>query len=98
MFNLQNYEISADNFLSEFYNQMGIKLKRMIEINSKKVSTNELSELYESKNKILDALDCMIHITPNKDMQTLFHTLAINVLSPNEKYWRQTLDFCNRMK
>lgn len=98
MFNQNAYEIPMDSFLSSFYTQMGIKLKKMIEIDSINPTQDDLKELYESKTKVINAIDYLSHTTSNQEMQRLLNTLATMVLSPNEKDWKQALEFCNKMK
>ena len=98
MFNQNAYEIPMDSFLSNFYTQMGIKLNKMIEIDSSNPTPDDLKELYESKTKVINAIDYLSHTTSNQEMQILLRTLANMVLSPYEKDWKYALEFCNRMK
>lgn len=98
MFNQNAYEVPMDSFLSNFYTQMGNKLQRMIEIDSTNPTQDDLKELYESKTKVINAIDYLSHTTSNQEMQRLLNTLATMVLSPESKNWKQALEFCNRMK
>ena len=98
MYRQAMYEVPIDNFLSDFYTQMGNKLQKMIELNSLNPSTVVLKELYESKTKVINALDYLSNTTSNQEMQILLHTLATMVLSPDEKDWKQALEFCNKMR
>ena len=75
------YEKSVDYFLVDFYTHFAKKIQRLLELNSKNANLIELTELYETKGKMIDSLNYMCYINDDKDIQKLFHILADLVIS-----------------
>lgn len=93
------YKSEPDNFLRQFYSLMGSKVKRIIEINSKKSSSMELREMYETRDRLIEALDYMCRLNMNDpEMQKFFNTLAYLISSSENKDLNVVLDYCNKVK
>lgn len=91
------YEQPIDNFLISFYKQFGKKLKRVIELNSKKANSKELTELYETKGKLIEALNYMSFLNKDEKINILFNTLALLISSTNNNSLNIALQFCEKI-
>lgn len=91
---IRMYERTIEDFLGIFYACMETKLKRIIELNSKDITSSETRELYETKSNLIEALDYMHHITSDEEMKRLFNVLASLIASTDNHKLEQALNFC----
>jgi hypothetical protein len=92
------YQKPVDQFLRKFYLQFGIKVRRIIELNKPDATSVELTEMFETKGKLLEALNYMSHVNTNKEIQSLFRTLGKLAISLNNDTLNMALEFCERMQ
>lgn len=91
------YEKPIDDFLLLFYKQFGKKLKRVIELNSNKSNSKDLTELYETKGKLIESLNYMSLLNKDEKLNKLFNTLALLITSTNNNSMNIALNFCEKM-
>ena len=89
------YELAPNEFLFVFYAKLGIKLKRILELTeqkSKKVS--EIKELFETKDKMITALDMLAMESNDTKLKDSYGTLGRLIVSTNPKDISSAIDFC----
>lgn len=92
------YERSIEDFLGIFYACMETKLKRIIELNSKDITSSETRELYETKSNLIEVLEYMHMLTSDEEMKRLFNVLASLIASTDTHKLEQALNFCIRIR
>lgn len=93
------YELSPGEFLQLFYVKMTLQLKKVIELNSiKSKNTTQTKELYETKSKLIEAIDYMKILSNDQDVRNSFEILAGFIISQENRKLNIALEYCERMK
>lgn len=93
------YELSTKEFLYMFYTKLEMKLKRLVELSKKEHRTlDETKELFESKNKILEAFDILLLNAEDPEIKKMFETLATLIISTNPNHLEIAKNFCNETR
>jgi hypothetical protein len=88
------YELTPEEFLNLFYVKLGKKLERVIELTQiTKRTLDETKELYETKSKLLEAINILVMATNDNDLSEAYIGLMkmigskeINVLESAREY------------
>jgi len=89
------YELNPNEFLFVFYAKLSQKLKRILELTEQKnKSTKEVTELFESKDKIITAVDMLAMESNSNELKGAYGTLATLIISTNPKDINSAIEFC----
>ena len=89
------YELNPNEFLFLFYAQLSKKLKRVLELtNINKRTLVETTELFETKDKIITAIDMLAMESNDINLKQSYDTLARLIVSTNPSNIQSALDFC----
>jgi len=89
------YELAPNEFLFVFYAKLSQKLKRILELTEQKSkTTKEVTELFESKDKMVTAIDMLSMESNDVKLKASYSTLATLIVSTNPKDISSAIDFC----
>lgn len=93
------YELAPNDFLFLFYSRLSIKLKRILELtNNNKRTLSETIELFETKDKIITAIDMLAMESNDETLKESYSTLARLIVSTDPKHISAAIDFCASCK
>ena len=93
------YELNPNEFLFVFYTQLSKKLKRVLELTANSNKTlSETTELFETKYKIITALDMLAMESNDNMLKKSYKTLAMLIISTQVEDIKTALDFCNECR
>lgn len=93
------YELNPNEFLFLFYGQLSKKLKRVLELtNSNNRTLVETTELFETKDKIITAIDMLAMESNDNKLKESYETLATLIVSTNPNDINSALDFCTECR
>jgi len=93
------YELNPNEFLFVFYTQLSKKLKRVLELTANSNKTlSETTELFETKDKIITALDMLAMESNDNMLKKSYKTLAMLIISTQVEDIKTALDFCNECR
>lgn len=91
------YELNPNEFLFLFYSKTSQKLKRIVELLDSK-STKDVTELYETKSKLIEAIDVLAMATDDSNLRNSFNNLASLITSTKREDINLALDFCTEVR
>ena len=93
------YELNPNEFLYLFYTKTSQKLKRILELVDINVkSTENVKEIYETKSKLVEAIDMLALSTNDDKLKDSFDNLASLIISTDKKHIQSALDFCTEVR
>jgi hypothetical protein len=89
------YELPPEEFLFLFYIKLNKKLERILELTEKvNKTTDETKELFETKSKVLEAIDLLVLSTNDDDLKNAYIGLMQLIGSQNPQHIKLAMDYC----
>jgi len=93
------YELNPNEFLFLFYTQLSRKLKRILELtNNNKRTLAETTELFETKDKIITAIDMLAMESNDDSLKQSYETLSTLIISTQVGDIESALNFCTKCR
>lgn len=89
------YELPPEEFLFLFYVKLRTKLERILELTEKSNrKSDETKELFETKSKVLDAIDLLVLHTNDNDLKSSYIGLMQLIGSQNPEHIKSAMEYC----